>query len=142
MSLFDDQQFSTLVGEWHRLVKEIEEFKTTKMAREIELRRLIGGMLFPTPKEGVNKASAPGGWEVKFTYKLDYKVDEAVLPSALEQLQKLQVGTDGLIRRKPELVLKRYRELTEDQQKVLAEALVIKPSTPTLELVPPNDSKV
>ena len=133
-----DPVVTQLLTEWYNLTKEIEVFKATKMAREMELRRAIAQFVFPNPKEGTNKEEMPAGWQLKLTYSIDRKVDEAALDAVIIELQKMLVNTDGLVRRKPELVLKNYRELTDEQRKVFDQALESKPASPKLELIPPK----
>lgn len=126
-----------LVTEWYNLKKEIEAFKV-KTEREMTLRKMISSLVFPQPAEGVNTSELPAGWQLKMTYKIDRKVDEAALEAVIIELQKMLVNTDGLIRRKPELALTNYRQLTEEQRKVMDQALESKPASPTLELIPPK----
>lgn len=110
------------------------------MKREMELRKMISSLAFPNPAEGTTNLDLPAGWKLKLQYKLDRKVDEAALGAAIIELQKMLVNTDGLIARKPTLIVSAYRELTEEQRKVLDQALEIKPASPVLELVPPKGS--
>lgn len=108
------------------------------LAAELVLRREVFASLFPSPKEGVNAVELGSGYTLKGTYKLDRKVDEALLPAVREQLAPLGISADTLVRLKPELVVKVYRTLTEEAQKIFDGALITKPSTPTLEVVAPK----
>lgn len=130
---------TSLITEWYSLTKEIEEFKEKKMKREMELRKLLTAVLFPNPVEGTQRQDMPAGWQFKLQYKIDRKVDEAALPAVKERLREIGVNPDLYVVNKPELSLTNYRLLTEEQRQILDQALVIKPASPTLELVPPKN---
>lgn len=123
---------------WHDATKEVEAAKSV-IAREMGLRRQLMEMAFPNPKEGANKFTLPGNWVLKLTHKIDRKVDEAAIEDVIENMGK-KFGIDGhlLLRYKPELNTKMFKELPEEQQIIFSEALIIKPSTPTMELVEPK----
>jgi hypothetical protein len=81
------------------------------------------------------------GWTLKLTHKIDRKVDEAALPAVQEQLRLLEINPDPLVKMKPDLDTKAYKALklvNPDAAKVFEQALIIKPASPTLELVAPK----
>jgi hypothetical protein len=129
---------TSLITEWYSLTKEIEAFKEKQMKREMELRRLLVAALFQTPAEGTQYEDMPAGWRLKLQYKIDRKVDEAALPAVKDRLREIGVNPDLYVVNKPELSLTSYRLLTEEQRQILDQALIIKPASPTLELVPPK----
>ena len=53
------------------------------------------------------------------------------------RLTKLGISPEQLVKWKPELVLKAYRNLTNEQKEVFNECLVIKDGSPSLEIVLP-----
>ncbi len=136
MAVNEEQE--KLVAEWYAAQKQVAEIAKPLVAREMLLRRLVLATVFINPKEGTNKEDLPEGWQVKLGYTIDRKVDKARLTTVNEEMRTLGVNPDKLIRWTPELEVKEYRGLTEEQRKVFDQALQIKPGTPTLELVPPK----
>ncbi len=129
------------IQEWYALRKQLDDNKERMalvVVRELELRRQLMSIVWPKIKEGANYYQLPMGYTLKGTYKLDRKVDQAALPPVIIQLQKLLVNTDELVVFSPDLTLKRYRELTKEQQQIMDQALDVKPAAPTLEIVPPK----
>ena len=80
----------------------------------------------------------PEGWKLKGTYKLTRSLDEAALPAVIAELHKHKVTTDQLITYKPNLNIATYRKLDPKWQRVLEQAMEIKPGAPTLELLAPK----
>lgn len=140
------EERDTLIQEWYTLEKDLAFEKlrlATKVLREMELRKQIVAMMWPMGqglpgREGTNNSDIGNGWILKGTIKIERKVDEAALPAVREQLQKMLINPDTLIKNTPELKTKEYRLLTEEQRLVMDTALVIKPGSPTLELIPPK----
>lgn len=127
-----------LVEEWYVLSKKVEGYKAD-IERELELRKALQPVLFPDPKEGVNKDDLPDGFVLKLTHKVDRKVSEEELESIREPLAKLGVSLDTLVKVKHDLVVKEYKQLTEEQKKVVDTVLTTKPGSPTIEIVPPKE---
>lgn len=124
-----------MVAEWFGLVQQLDIIKK----REMELRNAIYAHYFQNPVEGTNKVELPDGWRLDCQYKLSRKLDEAALPAILK---KLPEGTEErVIRYKPDLNLREYRKLVDTQQAIFDEALIIKPSTPSLKLIEPKPEK-
>ncbi len=104
----------------------------------MKLRKEIFEECFPTPVEGTATIDMPEGWALKGTYKLTRSIDEAALPAVLAELRKHKVSTDTIITYKPNLSLSNYRKLDPKWQRVLEQAMTVKPGAPTLELVAPK----
>lgn len=123
------------VMEWYHINEQITALK----AKEMVLRKELANHYFPDPTEGTNTQEMPDDWKLKATFKYNRNIDKAALPAVLE---KLPEGTeDKVIDYKPSLKLRAYKALTETHKEIFDEALVIKPGTPTLELVPPKEKK-
>lgn len=130
-----------LLEDWRLAKVEVEEIKSI-LARERELRQQVFDAFFPEPKEGTNTIMLPAKWKLKGQFKLDRQIDRGALDSVLEQLRKKEkVNSDDLIEIMPKLRLTNYRALTKEQRDIFDQALVIKPQTPTIEIVPPPESK-
>jgi hypothetical protein len=110
------------------------------VAKEKRLRAEVFALAFPSPVEGTNSTPLPQNWVLKGTYKLDRKLDVAVLPSVLQQLREQNVVADVLIQNKPELVVKQYKALSPENRAIFDQCLTTKPALPTLELVPPKEA--
>lgn len=120
--------------------QEAKRLLDINKAVEIKLRKELFGEFFPIPEEGTNTFELPEGWKIKGGYKLERKVDEAALPAVNAQLDDLGVAFDKLVAFKPSLVKKEWNKLSEEAKLVFDEALITKPGTPTLEVVPPKES--
>lgn len=125
-----------LLEEW-RLAKAEADAVKPIIAKEQELRKQVFDAFYPAPKEGTNTIDLVEGWKLKGVYKLDRKIDEAALPAVTEQLREMGVNADTLVRWSPILKIATYKELTAEQRAVFDQALIIKPSLPTIELVAP-----
>lgn len=125
---------------WYELRKQIEAFKAVT-TQEMFLRKKIAAALFPNPEEGVNKFELAGGYVLKYGHTLERKIDEGALAALTDKFEELNISKDDLIRLKPELEKKAYNKLSDEQRKVFDLALVIKPGSPTMEIVLPASAK-
>lgn len=122
------------MNEWYTLTQQLPGIK----AREMELRKKIFGANFVNPVEGTNTKPLADGWVLKGQYKIDRKVDEAALETLSSVFKEHKIPVKDLVKWSPELVTSAYRELDEDQEKIFNQALLIKPGSPSLEIVKPK----
>lgn len=134
-----DAYLVQLIKEWDDLKAQVETVAKPLIDKERALRQLVADVMFDEPHEGTNYVPLEGDWRLKLVYKLDRKIDEAMLSTVAAQLAEQNVSIDKLIKWKPEVTLKEYRELTAEQAKIFDQALVVKPGTPALEMVPPKE---
>lgn len=134
-----DAYLVQLIREWDDLKAQVETVAKPLIEKERALRQLVADAMFDEPTEGTNYTPLEGGWKLKLVYKLDRKIDEAMLATVKEQLAAMNVSLDRVVKYKPEVILKEYRELTAEQMNVFDQAIVIKPGTPALEMVPPKE---
>lgn len=127
-----------LVEAWNRAKENVSIIAKPLVEKEMVLRRAVAVAAFADPKEGTNKVDLPNNWQLKLTHPIDRRVLEAELDINIEQLKAAGINVDEVVRWKPELNTKAYRELTDEQRKLLDTVLNIKPGTPSLELVPPK----
>lgn len=122
---------------WFKVKKEMAELK----AEESELRQAIISSYFAKPKkdEGTERRDLPDNWKLSAKFGLDRKVDETILDSVFAELP--EGSKDRLIRYKPEVNIKAYRELTETQRAIFDKALIIKPESVQVTLEPPKPPK-
>lgn len=119
---------------WYRMNDDLRKLRAAEMA----LRQRLFGHYFPEPKEGVNDFPLDDGYVLKGTYKLDRKIDEGALNVLTPFLRENGVGVDELVRWKPDLKTKEYRNLTEEERKLFDQVLIVKPSSPSMEIVKPK----
>lgn len=124
------------INEWYTLQKQLGEMSFKEMA----LRKKIFGALFIAPKEGVNTVPLAEGWVMKGDYKINRKVDVASLTTLSPMLKEKGIPVDSLIRYKPDLATKEYRDLQKNPElcKLFEQVLVITVGSPALEIVLPK----
>src|SRR5699024_2831301 len=105
------------IHEWWNMKQQVDILK----AKESDLRQQIITAAFPGIQEGTENADLPQGYKLSVTGKLNRNIDEAALPAVLEQMG--EGAEDNLIERKPSLVMKEYRKLSDKQRKVFDQAL-------------------
>jgi hypothetical protein len=130
-----------LLNAWYKARNELDAFKQRMeplVEQEMQLRRLVAATFWPTPKEGMNDFDLPLGFKVKYTHKLERKIDQPALPAVLEAMQKHMYSTTDLIRSVPEVNLKVYRELPEPARLIFDQALIIRNASPMLEIIAPK----
>lgn len=121
------------IMEWNELKSQIK----TLQAKEMALRLKIAKTFFNDPSEGTNTTELGNGWKLKMQYKLDRKVDIAMLTNLAPQLRK-HVNLDELVEAKPVLKISAYRKLEGEGKKLFEQCLETKPASPSLELVEPK----
>ena len=125
--------------EWDRLKKELQAVK----AKEILLRMKIFNFYFPEPKEGTNSIPLAEGWVLKAVAGYDRKVDIGAWPAIQAALREAGIThPEALVKYDPLLVVSEYRTLTEEQLHIMDQALIIKPSSPQMEIVLPKKAAV
>jgi hypothetical protein len=132
-----------LLDEWAAAVAAAAAAKLV-IEKEQELRKQVASLFFTEPKEGVNTIDLAQKWKLKLTYKVDRKVDEASIAAVKEQLTEMGISIDTLLQYKPSLATSAYKSLVDVNPlagKIFDQALIIKPASPTLELVPPKEAK-
>ena len=131
----DDFDMHAALVHWSKLLPQLKKIKD----EEMQLRKKLFGSFFEDPDEGVNDFDLGNGWTLKGTYKLSRKIDEPALAAILKKMPKTQQAK--LIVNKPSLVKKIYDKLTDKNRSVFDQALIIKPGSPTLVIVPPKEKE-
>lgn len=132
-----DKNLLAVLTEWHKATQEAEKAKAA-IEKEMLLRKKVFALAFPQPKEGTQNFALNDGFVLKGTYKLERKIDEAALPAILPRLRELQAPVETLFRYKPELSLTVFKNLTAESKLVLSEVITERPTSPTLEIIPPK----
>lgn len=116
--------------EWYNIHDQLAALK----AKEILLRNKIAKAYFPQPKEGTNNYPLPDDYVLKMTYKMNREVNEGVLTQMVGKFAEAKINVAAVVKAKPELKKSAYNELTEEQQKLFDNCLIIKPGTPELSI--------
>lgn len=131
------------IDEWNDCQQQLGRLKS----REMLLRLRIFQHVFPTPDEGANNAKLADGLLIKGQYKIDRKVDEALLsvmkaPNPdLDGKSIFEVGginPDKLVKYEPSLITGEYRELTDEQRILFERVLIMKPGAPSMTIEVPK----
>lgn len=129
--------------DWYQIQDQLARLK----AQEVILRCKLFKHHFPTPKEGTNDlelgpllvaAGIPDdGRVLKGGHTINRTVDEAALLVLAPAFTENKIPVDKLIKRKPELAKGEYNKLTKEEKQLFDQALIVKPGTPSLEVVLP-----
>lgn len=130
----DVQLTVELLSEWYEMSVELKALR----AKEMAMRKMIFGKAFVDPKEGTNKFELPDGYVLNGQYKLERKIDQGALDALKVKLRDKQVNPDKLVEYKPSLVLREYRKLDEDARQLFDQCLIVKPGSPSMEVVLPK----
>lgn len=133
--------------EWYRLQDELARIKRS----ESLLRMRIFRHLFPLPTEGTNSLDldtlpllsglAPTGNVIKAVHKIQRDIDVAALTTLTPKFQENNLPLPKLVKYTPELVLKEYRKLTTEEAQLFDQALIVKPGSPSIDIVLPASAK-
>lgn len=123
--------------QWYAIQEQLSKLKKSEML----LRMKIFKGLFPCAEEGTNNHSLGDGYVLKAKVPVNRDVDQAALTVNRERFQQNGINPDSLINWKPSLSVSAYRELTAEQRQMFDECLIIKPGTPSLEIVLPARAK-
>jgi hypothetical protein len=124
---------------WFQLQDQLKKLKTQEML----LRQKIFKTCFPEPKEGTNTYSLDDGFgsALKGTHVINREVDPGALQALRPEFVKANINADALVQFKPSLKVKEYRELTAEQNHLFDQCLIIKPGSPSLEIIQPKKRK-
>lgn len=118
---------------WYTLKENLSNIK----ADEANLRRKIFAFFFRDPREGTNKVPLSDGYVLKGDSVVNRALDPGQYEAMREQLKAAGVP-DDIVVLKPEMVLREYRTLTDEQRALFDQCLIIKPGMPGLDVVQPK----
>lgn len=119
---------------WQEMVQQLRNLKNAEML----LRKKIAKHYFPLAIEGTQKADLNAGYKLKLTLPYTRDFDMGALSAAREDFQAQGIPVESLMRTKYELDKKEYNTLTEEQRVTFDQVLIIKPGSPSLEIVAPK----
>lgn len=115
-----------LLAEWREAVEKLDELKNL----ELDLRKKLFAGAFPAPSEGTQRVTLLDGTVLKGSLRLNRRID----PEALQEVNLPEEIKSRVVRMKPELDIKMYRTLCDEDRAKFDACLTIKPGTPTLEI--------
>jgi len=122
------------VSAWKKITDKIAPL----VAEEKELRKKLCEKWFKSPREGTNKIVLGFGKELKMTYMITRKLDEAALDAA--SLAKLidpeLVGQ--VVKYKPSVSVSGWKELSPDQRSKFKDIITEEPGSPQLKIETPK----
>lgn len=136
----DFSQFSDdmLIAQWHKTAGIAATWK----AKEAAMREEVVRRVFKDNAAGTYNRELGKGYVLKCTKKETFKVVETAINPTLDKIRAL--GNEGtflaarLIKWKPEFAKSEFNKAPENVQKLILEAIEIKPAMPTLEIVEPK----
>lgn len=122
---------------WNEMQEQMRALKVTEMA----LRKQLFTHYFPTPREGTNTVPLAAGYVLKGGYTIDRSVDIGAFNANKEEFAKNNIAADSMVEFKPSLKKSVYNTLTAEQMNIFDRCLVVKPGSPSLEIVLPAKAK-
>ena len=123
------------VAEWNSIKEQIDGLK----GQELVLRKKLFATVFKDPVEGSgNKADIENGYILQGKHTINRSVDQAAAHALMEGSDNVKAVAEKIFVRKYSLDLKAYRTLSDEDQNLVADAVVAKPGTPALEVKLPK----
>lgn len=124
------------LAQWFTLKKRIEADKKS----ETLLRTKIFRFFFPTPKEGSNKAFNDellgANFRITATLPVTRDIDEGAFDALKPKFAEAGIDLNKLIKYKPEVSIRQYRVLSQEQRALFDQCLVIKDGSPQMKIEP------
>lgn len=134
-------KLKNLLKEWDSIKNQIAPIKAQLdplVAQERAIRKQIVDAFDQKHEGSKNEIGLANGYTLKMNYKLKREIDEPALNNLYKELEEVKVPVEMLIKHKPQLELKIYRALSDEQRMVVDKALVIKEDTHTVEIIAPK----
>jgi len=125
------------LSEWYDMSQKLKHLR----AAEMLLRKKLFGIAFPDPEEGTNKYELEDGYVLNGQYQLNRDVGQGAFDAIKEKLREEHVTPEELVGYKPSLKKAHYNKLTDTQRLLFDQCLIIKPASPSMEIVLPAKAK-
>lgn len=122
---------------WFDMQGKLKRLKDDEMA----LRKRIFATYFPAPMEGTNTVPLQGGWVLKGGYPITREIDPGALGANKERFEEAKISVDSLVKYKPSLSVTEFKKLTAEEMSLFSACLIVKPGSPSLEIVLPAKAK-
>lgn len=121
------------ITKWFKVKQQLDKL----MVEEKNLRLEIFNVAFPAPERGTNKIKISHGMALVGDYRLNYKVDRALLDNMLSDPE-----AEPLIREvidfRPGVRAGEWEKMSDNEKKILAPMITETPGTPGLDVKPQN----
>lgn len=139
-------QEQTTINRDQLLVQWLDSKRALEVAKEREAalrKQIVESAGFDLSKlEGTERLELGNGYELKAVKKLTYTLDVAKVDSALDKIEATgpagKLIAERLVKFKPELSVREYKELDPKFKKIIDSVLTVKSGMPTLELIEPK----
>lgn len=122
--------------------KDLKEQLAIVKEQEMSMRKQLVEADFSPEYDGTQTLELGGGYELKATNKKNYKLsDKESVEKALSNYEDEKLA-DRLIKWKPELVKKEYKNLSDEDRKIIDIVITTTFGAPTLKLVEPKSDEV
>jgi hypothetical protein len=95
----------------------------------------VADRFFPAAEEGTNKRELENNFTLKCVVQYKREVQPEVLPAVTLQLEELGIASESIFRFVPTLDVRAYKAQPSAVQRIIEEALVVKPQSPQVEIV-------
>lgn len=137
------EQIETLQA-WNAEKNALDLHKDAEIAKRLEVAKTLP---FKADKEeGSQTISLNAGWKLTLTRTMSYSMETKNNEAVLAALGKLHATSPEkaahlVTRWEPVMSVEVYKSLTDEEKKIVADVVTIKPGTPQLALKPPTEPK-
>lgn len=123
-----------LIREWHGKYKALSELKKEEMKLRKESIKAVYG---EETKLGTQEAELPNNLQLSLSVGREIKVDNDAFDKYKARMEsKGLIGNDSVIKLKPEVSLRAYDAMSDEDKIEFAEVFVHKQSSPALKVEP------
>lgn len=133
-----------LIAAWNDAAKNLKHYKEL----EAKLRAdVVAAKSEVTDKmhKGTERIDIGQGFDLKILHKLNYKLNQDTVDSALDRIEKEvehgELLATRLVRVTYELSVSEYEKLPDEARKIIDQVLTVTPATPSVEIVPASKRK-
>lgn len=118
-----------MLAAWYDAEQKASYFKVL----ELELRNKLFALAFPTPELGTNKIKLDHGKALVATYKMNYRIDQALMESMRKEPELLPI-IEQVVAYSPKLRDGAFNKLSDNERGQIAAFVTETPATPALEI--------
>jgi hypothetical protein len=130
-----------IINQWHKLKSSLAQVKQDHKADtelEFKLRAKIKTFFEDVCEGTKNVLQLGNGYSLKMKQGYTRKVDTATVVSLAESMAQLDIPVSMLFKVRYDLDLTVYRKLTDEQKKLVDQAITLTEDAPTIELIEPK----
>lgn len=130
-----------IINQWHKLKSQLAQVKLDNKADtelEFKLRAKVKTFFTDVCEGAKNVLELGNGYSLKMKQGYTRKVDTATVVSLSEAMAQMNIPISMLFKVRYDLDLAVYRKLTDEQKKLVDQAITLTEDAPTIELVEPK----